>query len=84
MNLVFIFVVKLIDQILRTRYLIDLKNEKKTSATIIVGLQQIINIYITVTIVNDFSFGNIFVLVSSTMLGTLLTMGKNKTSNAKY
>ena len=76
MSFIIIFIVKLIDQILRTSYLIAVKKSKKYMATILVGLQQIIHIFIIVYIIQDTTILNVLALVSSTMLGTFIINNK--------
>ena len=75
-----IFTIKFIDQLLRVSYLLSVKKSHNHLATIIVGLQQMLHIYIIVYIVNDYSFHNVAALVTSTMLATYFV---NKTFNQK-
>ena len=76
LNFILIFIIKFIDQVLRVLYLITIKKSHKVLATVIVGLQQIIHIYIIVFIINDYSISNVIALVSSTMLATYLINNK--------
>lgn len=78
MDTLILFVVKLIDQLLRTRYLLAVAKMFRIEATILVGLQQLIHILITVYIVTNYSLPNILALISSTMLGTWLTINKKE------
>lgn len=83
MNYLFMFFIKLFDQVLRTQYLLELNDDEDIRASLLVGLQQLVFIYITVSIVNDYSFINCSVLVSSTMLGTYLTMKAKRKKKQK-
>lgn len=78
MAFIVLFFVKLIDQVLRTNYLLLVKEDRKELATIVIGFQQVIWILITIYIVHDYSILNVLALVGSTMLGTYITMKRKQ------
>lgn len=70
---IILFMIKLLDQCLRTFFLISINKEKNVIATVVIGIQQLLHVALIVFIVHDYSIPNVVALVLSTMLGTFIT-----------